>query len=117
MSIVVELALLLSRSTRSRLLPNKSIGLNILAVTSGVAFLAFALAIYDGYHAKVERIIFSLTPHIMVRPAMKLAPEDEEGRDEKSVCLKVCRAPFSVHTPHNAPETTTIRFDAGKVQA
>jgi ABC-type lipoprotein release transport system permease subunit len=83
----------------SRLMPNKSIGLNIVAIASGVAFLAFALAIYDGYRDKVERIIFSLTPDVMVRPGARFARDDAAARDEMAQCLKVCRAPFSVHTP------------------
>jgi ABC-type lipoprotein release transport system permease subunit len=143
MSVVVELALLLSRSVKprqlpsrifgfetstllparlaalnfSRFLPNKSIGLNILAITSGVAFLAFSLSIYDGYRGKVERIIFSLTPHVMVRPGAKLARDDADATDEKAACLKVCRAPFSVHTPDSATEGASAEFDARKVQA
>jgi ABC-type lipoprotein release transport system permease subunit len=141
MSVVIELALLLSRSTgspqlprkllglrvsellnklllgTSRWLPNKSIGLNIVAITSGVAFLAFALAIYDGYRDKVERIIFSLTPHVMVRPGLHLARDDGDSRDEMAICLKVCREPFSVHTPDNAKQTTATRFDDGSVRA
>lgn len=143
MSVVVELALLLSRSVKprqlprkifgcetwrwlpekladfnfSRLLPNKSIGLNIVAITSGVAFLAFALAIYDGYRGKVERIIFSLTPHVMVRPGAKLARDDQDARDEKVACLKVCRSPFSVHVPDNATNGGNTEFEARKVQA
>jgi ABC-type lipoprotein release transport system permease subunit len=143
MSIVVELALLLSRSNKvrilperflgldiarrlpariaafnfSRLLPNKSIGLNIVAIMSGVAFLAFALAIYDGYRGKVERIIYSLTPHVMVRPGYRLAADEQEARDETAMCLKVCRAPFSVHLPERATKGSTVNFDEGKVRA
>lgn len=143
MPIVVELALLLSRSSKVRLLPekiagfdlkkrlpeavsgfnfsqilpNKSIGLNIVAITSGVAFLAFALAIYDGYRGKVERIIYSLTPHVMVRPGFKLVPDDQDARDETAVCIKVCRMPFSVHTPDNAAKGSAAKFDAEKVKA
>src|SRR4051794_22575789 len=103
MVLIAELALLLSGrahpSIWGRLVPNKSIGLNLVAIASGVAFLAFALSIYDGYRSKVEHIIFSLTPHVMVRPGMRLAADEQDARDENSVCIKVCRAPFVVHLP------------------
>ncbi len=117
MSVVAELALLLSRSTRSRLLPNKSIGLNIVAIAAGVAFVAFALAIYDGYRSNVERIIFSLTPHVMVRPGLRLAPDAEDAQDESATCLKVCRAPFAVHLPQGEKRTTAAALDDRKVEA
>src|ERR1700754_35138 len=142
MSVVIELALLLSRSAKlrllpkriftfetskvlpgaiadfnfSRLLPNKSIGLNIVAIASGVAFLAFALAIYDGYRDKVERIIFSLTPDVMIRPGVKFARDDSGPRDEMAACLKVCRLPFSVYTPE-APSNAGAGFEDRKVKA
>jgi ABC-type lipoprotein release transport system permease subunit len=36
--------------------------LSILGITVGVAFLIFALSIYDGYVKKIETIIFSFYP-------------------------------------------------------
>lgn len=97
MPITLELALLLFRSHRLFVLPNKSVGLNIVAITAGVTFLAFALAIYDSYRDRVERIIFSLTPQV----ALKSIATDEDGSviasGEKARCQTVCRSPFAVY--------------------
>jgi lipoprotein-releasing system permease protein len=119
MSVVVELALLLSRAARSRWLLNRSIGLNVIAIASGVAFLGFALSVYDGYRNKVERIIFTLTSHVAVRPGVKPGGDASATDDnsEMARCVKACRAPSAVHIPVDAKKRMTSAFDAEKVRA
>lgn len=98
MQVISYIATMLLRNDKAPWLPNKSISLNVLAIVAGTAFLAFALAVYDGYKAKVERIIFSLTPHVMVRPAIQFNTDNNEALDDElATCLKVCGAPFAVH--------------------
>ena len=119
MPVTVALALMLTRAARSRFLPNKSIGLNILAIAAGVAFLAFAISIYDGYKRKVDRIIFSLTPHVTLRPLPDLGSSGEgTERDERAECVRVCRAPSSVHRPNEvAAVASAVRLDKDKLSA
>jgi ABC-type lipoprotein release transport system permease subunit len=98
MAVLGDIVAMLLRNKKTPWLPNKSIGLNILAIVSGTAFLAFALAVYDGYKSKVERIIFTLTPHVMVRPSMPIdSGSSETPDDETAECLKICGAPNAVH--------------------
>ena len=126
MSIVLRLAILMSSARAGdgpaaglrRVLPNKSIGLNILAVAAGVAFLTFALAIYDGYRIKVETMIFALNPHVMLRPVASIAKDEETEPDERRRCEKVCRAPFSVYVnPADAAAQDSARFENSRMEA
>lgn len=109
MPVLLEIVAMLTRGAVYRWLPNKSINLNILAITVGVAFLAFALAIYDGYRTKVERIIYSLTPHVMVRPAVSLGGDDEVVITDKQRCLETCRRPFAVLNPKDKSQNRAAK--------
>ncbi len=125
MPIVLWIAILMSSARAGdgraaglrRFLPNKSISLNILAIAAGVAFLTFALAIYDGYRVKVETMIFALNPHVMLRPVPSISKDEETEPDERRRCEKVCRAPFSIYVNLAAAPEDSARFGNSRMDA
>lgn len=116
MSVIVDLVLSLCRAAKVRWLPNRSIALNVLAIASSVAFLGFALAIYDGYRGKVERIIFTLTPHVTVRPGLTFTDEEAVDESETERCVKVCRGPSAVHLSETTSKTVGGVFGDDKLK-
>jgi len=97
MPVMLELAFLLFKSPQILFMPNRSVGLNIIAITAGVAFLSFAITIYDSYKERVERIIFSLTPQITLKSISYGGGPKEDALDDATRCEKICRAPFAVY--------------------
>jgi ABC-type lipoprotein release transport system permease subunit len=98
----LEMALALMRSRPERLRPNVNVTLSTLGIAVGVTMLFFTLAIYDGYVAKMETMVFGLFPQVTVRSTGDFLKRDEDtegevdydalmfGDDKGTECARIC---------------------------
>ena len=91
-----EMTLLLFGTETNKFCPNRSVRLNIFAIVVSVGFLVFVLSIFDSYKEKVDRIVFSLTPHIAIRSIASNKTQESEAIEEDVLCRKICSKPFAV---------------------
>jgi ABC-type lipoprotein release transport system permease subunit len=92
----LDLARSFMKSTGNKKFYHPHIVLSILGIAVGVAFLIFALSIYDGYVKKIETIIFSFYPQITLQTDNS-KEEAQTGNDwlledekEDDNCQKIC---------------------------
>jgi len=102
MSYEFDIALSLMKTMRERFFFNFNVSLSILGIIVGVAFLIFALSVYDGYVKRIETIIFSFYPQMTLQNDTSTDEDDIDWFDddeEESACDKICAGQIVLKQP------------------
>jgi ABC-type lipoprotein release transport system permease subunit len=102
MTYEFDIALSLMKTMKERFFFNFNVSLSILGIIVGVAFLIFALSVYDGYVKRIETIIFSIYPQITLQNDTN--PNDEVDwsildEEEGNVCDEICSGKIILKQP------------------
>ncbi|RKZ73867.1 MAG: hypothetical protein DRQ57_12945 [Gammaproteobacteria bacterium] len=102
MTYEFDIAFSLMKTMKERFLFNFNVSLSILGIIVGVAFLIFALSVYDGYVKRIETIIFSIYPQITLQNDTN--PNDEVDwsildEEESNVCDEICSGKIILKQP------------------
>ncbi|KHD07993.1 hypothetical protein PN36_08890 [Candidatus Thiomargarita nelsonii] len=93
MNYEFDIALSLMKTMRERFFFNFNVSLSILGIIVGVAFLVFALSVYDGYVKRIETIIFSFYPQMTLQNDTTTDENDDLSfldEEEENACDSIC---------------------------
>jgi len=102
MTYEFDIAFSLMKTMKERFFFNFNVSLSILGIIVGVAFLIFALSVYDGYVKRIETIIFSVYPQITLQN--DTSPDDVVDwsildEEEENVCDDICSGKIILKQP------------------
>lgn len=93
MSYEFDIALSLMKTMKERFFFNFNVSISILGIIVGVAFLIFALSVYDGYVKRIETIIFSFYPQMTLQNDSSTEDDIDLSflyEEENDACDKIC---------------------------
>jgi len=103
MSYEFDIALSLMKTMKERFFFNFNVSLSILGIIVGVAFLIFALSVYDGYVKRVETIIFSVYPQITLQNDTSTNDNDLDlsflYEEDDNTCAQICEGQIILKQP------------------